>query len=126
MRDDPSPRLLISDVFTIRDLWWSPNGDLLAFLRYPPASGDLEIFVMDVADATVRQLTTDNHGYRHLAWSPDGSRIAYTGKVNDRREILTIDADGADPRQLTREGGYTPIWSPRWQPNRYPKILRYL
>ncbi len=50
-------------------------------------------------------------------YSPDGRKIAFasTRSYGSRREtqIYVVDVDGANLRQLTREGNnYAPSWSP--------------
>ena len=84
------------------DLRWSPDGARIAF------TNDHGIFVVDVDDGNVRQLTQDG-GYGPV-WSPDGARIAFT---NDR-EVWLIDAGGANLRNLTNNNQWdgVPVWSP--------------
>jgi Tol biopolymer transport system component/DNA-binding winged helix-turn-helix (wHTH) protein len=52
-------------------------------------------------------------------FSPDGSQLAFLSNRSGSREIWLCDADGGNPRQLTRMGGprvASPCWSPdgRW------------
>jgi Tol biopolymer transport system component len=47
------------------------------------------------------------------AYSPDGAKIAFMSARSSFWEIWVADADGSNPRQLTRMGSaYTPRWSP--------------
>lgn len=46
------------------------------------------------------------------AWSPDGSRLAF---INNQGQLLVVDQDGRNLRQLTNAGQFThssPVWSP--------------
>ena len=45
------------------------------------------------------------------AWSPDGRRIAFA--VMEKKQIVVVNADGSDERQLTVQGSCEdPTWSP--------------
>jgi len=50
---------------------------------------------------------------RGPAWSPDGTRIAFNRETNGRNEIMVMNADGTNVRQLT-QGNHNPgglTWS---------------
>jgi dipeptidyl aminopeptidase/acylaminoacyl peptidase len=70
---------------------WSPDGGRLAFLAKRAATDQL--FVLDVATGTTKQLSTAPDGVSGLAWSPDGSRIAFAAMV-----VGDLDAVVDDPR----------------------------
>jgi TolB protein len=48
------------------------------------------------------------------AWSPDGKQVAFTTNRDGNYEIYVMNADGSDPRNLTRHRGQDnfPAWSP--------------
>lgn len=48
------------------------------------------------------------------AWSPDGTRLVYTRGWGQASELFLVDADGANPLQVTRNrvGETAPRWSP--------------
>ena len=48
------------------------------------------------------------------SWSPDGRQIVFTRDDNHAIHLWVVDADGANPRQLTRAGeiNVNPAWSP--------------
>ena len=82
--------------------------------------GFWHLFVVDVPDGAVRQITEGEWHHFTPAWSPDGGRLAF---VTTRRadwdlewtwDIYTSDADGNDLRQLTTSQGVCqgPAWSP--------------
>ena len=83
----------------------SPQVDSVA----PPS---FEIHVIN-ADGTGHVQITDSRDDKYNpAWSPDGASILYTGYTSlGRRPIYVVDADGANPRQVT-EDGLHPAWSP--------------
>ena len=63
-----------------------------------------DLYVLTVADRTVRQLTNDFARDRWPRWSPDGTSIYF---YSDRRgyEIWRINTDGGGLRQLTNVPG---------------------
>jgi len=89
---------------------WSPNGDAIAFIRWfigdsdePPAFEILEVSpsgghatLIDRFPAPTQGSPDDNGEVRGLSWSPDGSQLAFATEG----AILTIDADGGQPREL--------------------------
>jgi len=92
---------------------WSPRGDLIAFVEFPPNTGSSHIRVMDPAGGNQRKLTTDDAPHSTPSWSPDGSWIIYRcdagaphlRRINvDTGEIVLFEppARGADS---------SPIWS---------------
>lgn len=47
-------------------------------------------------------------------WSPDGKRLCFVSTRSGRPQIWLIDAEGGEPKQLTRckSGAGNPVWSP--------------
>ncbi|NOX62828.1 MAG: TolB family protein [Chloroflexi bacterium] len=66
-------------------------------------SGNLDIWVMDLASGETTQLTTDTANDVEPIWSPDGTRILF-GSVRDRaneiHDLWIMNADGSDQRRL--------------------------
>jgi Tol biopolymer transport system component len=90
---------------------WSPNGRELAFASN--RTGRSQIYVLRVADCTVRQVTSHPAGGWQPSWSPDGRRIAFVG--NAEEDIWAVGADGTGLRRITR--GERPDYEPSWSPN---------
>jgi Tol biopolymer transport system component len=73
---------------------WSPDGSQLVF------SSRLEgnLYVMNIDDGEVRQLTHTPGDDRNAVWSPDGSQIAYISFVHQNGifgdRIFVMNADG--------------------------------
>ena len=131
-------------------LSWSPDGHRLAFVSSTPgpeasANGDpmvitryaykptasegltrfndnrrLHIFVVDVATARVRQLTTGNRNEHSIDWSPSGREIAYASNPApdpDRDfnyDIFAVNVESGAIRTIigSRSVEYQPVWSP--------------
>jgi TolB protein len=110
----------------------SPDGSKIIFTS--TRHGDIDLYVMDIGGTNVRRLTT-RVGYDGGAfYSPDGRRIvwraAYPVSARDtadyqallearlvrpaRTEVWVAEADGSNPRQITRLGGanFAPFYHP--------------
>ncbi|WP_219670122.1 protein kinase domain-containing protein [Streptomyces bambusae] len=94
---------------------WSPDGKRLAVLR---KVGDVQqLFVVNVADGSARQLTTGRGQVEDPAWSPDGRRIAVCLEVGkDNWQIHVVDPEAAEataPQQVTGlpHPALDPVWS---------------
>jgi len=92
---------------------WSPTGDEIAFVSNREPNEDqffnYDLFVLKVADRSMRRLTaTENAEYRPR-WSPDGKAIVYQATKRgltdlettmEDTHVWTIDRDGANRREL--------------------------
>jgi Tol biopolymer transport system component len=65
--------------------------------------------------AQTRLINTAYGSYADLAISPDGNRIAYTWIEKDSWHLLVADADGSNPRKLTKED--LRPWMAAWSPD---------
>src|SRR5687768_1143072 len=77
-------------------------------------SNENDIYVMDLADSSVKRLTNDPEWDFDAAWSPDGAQIVFRGHRDGNEEIYVMDADGSNQRNLSRNpgGDWSPVWSP--------------
>ena len=70
---------------------WSPDGRRLAFVGLEGGWSDL--YVYDLASASLTRLTRDGFGDLHPAWSPDGRSIAFaTDRFSTDLDSLRLGA----------------------------------
>src|SRR5271156_2245081 len=104
-------KLEMPDMGYVVDPSWSPNGQLLAFSWRRP-SGNFDIYIMDIVNRQLVELTRDAGRNERPSWAPDGRHIVFESTRNGKREIWSMLADGSLPRQLTYEGqNESPSWS---------------
>ena len=92
---------------------WHPNGQILAFAWTRGfATGNFNVFVMDVASRNFNQLTYGAGRNENPSWAPDGRRLAFMSTRTGSEQIWTMLADGTQINQLTTAGrNTTPVWA---------------
>jgi len=91
---------------------WNPDGQYLAFSwTRGYATGNFNIFVMDVATRKYTQLTHSEGRNENPSWAPDGQHIVFQSNRNGTYQIYSMLADGTQVQQLTTQGNnYSPVW----------------
>ena len=90
---------------------WSPapRNEIAYTARTGPG---YDIKVYDLATTEVRQLTFGEGSNEAPAWSANGRHLAFWSSRSGRAQIFTVDYDGKNIRQLTRDGNnQQPHWS---------------
>ena len=92
---------------------WSPTGEWIAFAGRANRKDKMDIFLVDVTGAQVRQLTHGEGSNEDPTWSPDGRLLAFSSTREGRSQIYLMDADGSAPRRIADVPGAssTPHWS---------------
>ena len=82
---------------------FSPNGRLLAFIRYTSAyTSDLHLISVDGGEA--RQLTFDRHDIRGISWLPDNRTITFASNRGNGYGLWKTTKDGTAPIQVALNG----------------------
>ena len=89
---------------------WLPDGRTIGFVHRA------DVWTID-SDGTNRVRITKSRsddGIASAAWSPNGRKIAYYGRLGPVWDIFVMDADGKNPKNLTRDQRYDgkPSWLP--------------
>ncbi len=85
----------------------SPDGESLAFVsRLAASTESLGVFLMNLSDFTVEQLTPtdDTIDDENPLWSPDGNYIAYRPFFDGRARVFRMQANGLFMTDLTPIG----------------------
>jgi Tol biopolymer transport system component len=75
-----------------KDIAWSPDSASVAFLSDARSPGQMQLYVMSVKDASVRQLTQLKGFLATPHWSPSGRQIAFLFTENAVREAGPLAA----------------------------------
>jgi dipeptidyl aminopeptidase/acylaminoacyl peptidase len=84
--------------------------------------GHAHVFVYEMSDRSVRQITRGKYNHVNPAWSPDGSTIAYVTDRSPQRhdspshaEIWKVSVDGGRPQRVT--GVFRDVEQPSFSPD---------
>ena len=71
-----------------------------------------DIKVLNVQSGETRQLTFGEGTNESPVWAPNGRHMAFTSTRSGRLQVFTVDGDGRNVRQITRDGNnQQPHWS---------------
>lgn len=74
-----------------------------------------DIYVLDLRDSSLVNLTASVAGDIEAAWSPDGRQLVFvSNRDGPLAEVYVMNADGSNPRRLTTDTAdeRRPAWSP--------------
>jgi Tol biopolymer transport system component/C-terminal processing protease CtpA/Prc len=97
-------RLLISHPANESRPLYSPDGRRLAFVSDRTGGGD--IYILDVASGSLRQLTFDDGLERLDAWSRDGAWIHFSSTSRDiagMNDLFRVRVDGGTPMTVSAD-----------------------
>ena len=92
------------------DLDVAPDGRTIAFSLL----GD--IYLVPFAGGDAKAITSGIAWDMQPAFSPDGKKIAFTSDRAGGDNLWTMNADGSDPKQVTKES-YRLVNEPAWDPS---------
>ncbi|WP_338203809.1 S9 family peptidase [Parageobacillus thermoglucosidasius] len=108
------------DLFRIRfvsDPQFSPDGKKVIFVQKTidhEREYRSHLFLLSLADGSVKQWTFGKSKDTFPRWSPDGKTIAFLSNRSGKPQIWLLPADGGEARQLTflKNGVRQLCWSP--------------
>ena len=91
---------------------WSPNGGSIAYSSY--RHGLPNIFISNIYQGTLEELTKNAGNNFTPAWSPDGTRLCFASTRDGNIELYIVNRDGSNLRRLTTHpaSDITCTWSP--------------
>ena len=99
---------------------WSPDGRRIAF-DARPGEDAADIYVIDADGGAPRRVTTEPSDDVVPSWSNDGRWIYFASKRTGRWEVWKAPADGGQPVQVTKHGGFAAFESRDGQSLYYAK-----
>lgn len=108
--DGSGLRRISSESYADRATWSPAPYNEIAFTAKTGPGFDIKI--QAIATGETRQITFGEGTNESPAWSPNGRHLAFMSTRAGRSQIFTVDRDGRNLRQLTKEGNNTyPNWS---------------
>ena len=95
------------------DPTWSPDGLKIAFTS--TRAGNPDIFVYNMSDQTLLQLTNNRSVEKYPAWSPTGTQIAYVRDFSYSQLWIMSDT-GQFQTRFAVSGEVNDMW-PNWSPD---------
>jgi TolB protein len=108
--DGSGLRRISSESYADRATWSPAPYNEIAFTARTGPGFDIKI--LNIASGETRQITFGEGTNESPAWSPNGRHMAFMSTRAGRSQIFTVDRDGRNLRQITKEGNNTtPHWS---------------
>jgi len=92
----------------------SPDGRRVAMIL--SKSGSPDVFVANIDGTGLKQLTQTREDESSPCWSPDGRTICFATKVDGRRILAQIPAEGGAMKRIPTSGVVNPS-EPDWSPD---------
>jgi TolB protein len=110
---------------------WSPDGKSLALFSRDPASGAVELRIVDIATGATASVAGNglDKGPEAPAWSADSRRITFMGfNETGKSDVWVVERDGSDARavstQVSKRSKAQPALSPDGSKIAYVADLR--
>ncbi len=99
-----------SESYADRATWSPAPYNEIAFTARTGPGFDIKI--LNIATGQTRQITFGEGTNESPVWAPNGRHMAFMSTRSGRSQVFTVDGDGRNLRQITREGNNTtPHWS---------------
>jgi len=108
--DGAGLRRVSAESYADRPTWSpAPFNEIAFSARSGPG---FDIKVLNIEKGETRQITFGEGTNESPAWAPNGRHLAFSSTRAGRLQIFTVDRDGRNIRQITRDGNnQTPNWS---------------
>ena len=108
--DGAGLRRISQESYADRPTWSpAPYNEIAFSARSGPG---FDIKVLNIGTGETRQITFGEGTNESPAWSPNGRHLAFMSTRAGKSQIFTVDRDGRNIRQITRDGNnQTPNWS---------------
>ena len=108
--DGSGLRRLTFESYADRATWSPAPYNEIAFAARTGPGFDIKI--LNLEEGVTRQITFGEGTNESPAWSPNGRHLAFVSSRAGRTQVFTVDRDGRNVRQVTRDGNNsTPNWS---------------
>lgn len=108
--DGTGLRQVSFESYADRPTWSPPPYNEIAFAARTGPGFDIKI--LNIGSSETRQITFGEGSNESPAWAPNGRHLAFMSTRAGRSQIFTVDRDGRNLRQITREGNnQMPHWS---------------
>ena len=108
--DGTGLRQISFETYADRPTWSPAPYNEIAFAAKTGPGYDIKI--LGIASGETRQITFGEGSNESPAWSPNGRHLAFMSTRAGRSQIFTVDRDGRNIRQITKDGNnQTPNWS---------------
>jgi TolB protein len=108
--DGAGLRRISQESYADRPTWSpAPYNEIAFSARSGPG---FDIKILNIGTGETRQITFGEGTNESPAWSPNGRHLAFMSTRAGRSQIFTVDRDGKNIRQITKDGNnQTPNWS---------------
>jgi TolB protein len=108
--DGAGLRRISQESYADRPTWSpAPYNEIAFSARTGPG---FDIKILNIGTGETRQITFGEGTNESPAWAPNGRHLAFMSTRAGRSQIFTVDRDGRNLRQITRDGNnQTPNWS---------------
>lgn len=108
--DGTGLRQVSFESYADRPTWSPPPYNEIAFAARTGPGFDIKI--LNIGSGETRQITFGEGSNESPAWAPNGRHLAFMSTRAGRSQIFTVDRDGRNLRQITKEGNnQMPHWS---------------
>lgn len=114
------PRVVVTDASSYDRAFRPPDGKEILIYRYEHLTGTIVNHDLATGNETTLATGGSDSVMGWARWSNDGSRVVFNSSPDDGSEgqqLFVVNADGSDPRQVTKVPGTWNDTYPSWSPD---------